>query len=125
MHRHVQWLARPLQANGANRLARPVANPSTFLSGRPVTAISFPFNPPARRLLQTALEHAAGSLVHYRHTHALSATELPLFKAVTRCMLDVVLPYLVAAFSRVFTTSTARVDSSASAALLRQLLAEI
>ncbi|KAG2501179.1 hypothetical protein HYH03_000994 [Edaphochlamys debaryana] len=80
---------------------------------------------PLAQLLQTALEHAAGSLVHYRHTHALNATELPLFKSATRCMLDIVLPYLVAAFSRVFSTSAAKVDSSASAGLLRQLIAEM
>ncbi|EFJ52509.1 component of oligomeric golgi complex 8 [Volvox carteri f. nagariensis] len=80
---------------------------------------------PLAGLLQTALEHAAGSLVHYRHTHALNASELPLFKAATRCMLDVVLPFLVVAFSRVFPAANAKVDSTASAGLLRQLLAEM
>ncbi|GIL45758.1 hypothetical protein Vafri_2911 [Volvox africanus] len=80
---------------------------------------------PLAGLLQTALEHAAGSMVHYRHTHALNSSELPLFKGATRCMLDVVLPYLVAAFSRVFPANSAKVDSSASASLLRQLLAEM
>ncbi|PNH08164.1 Conserved oligomeric Golgi complex subunit 8 [Tetrabaena socialis] len=80
---------------------------------------------PLAGLLQTALEHAAGSLVHYRHTHALNSTELPLFRAATRCMLDVVLPYLVSAFSRVLTASAGKVDSSASAGLLRQLMNEM
>lgn len=78
-----------------------------------------------RRLLQAALEHAAGSLVHYRHTHSLAGSELQQFKAATRCMLEVVLPYLTAAFSRVFTTSAGKVDASASANLLRQLLSEM
>ncbi|GFR42393.1 hypothetical protein Agub_g3265 [Astrephomene gubernaculifera] len=81
---------------------------------------------PLAGLLQAALEQAAGSLVHYRHTHALAAaSELPLFKAASRCMLDVVLPYLVAAFARVFPASAAKVDSAGAAGLLRQLLAEM
>lgn len=78
-----------------------------------------------RRLLQTALEHAAGSLVHYRHTHALGSSELALFKGCVRCMLDVVLPYLTAAFARVFAAGAGKVDAGASAGLLRQLLAEM
>ncbi|GLC34513.1 hypothetical protein PLESTB_001253200 [Pleodorina starrii] len=80
---------------------------------------------PLAGLLQTALEHAAGSLVHYRHTHALAPGEAALFKAASRCMLDCVLPYLVASFARVFPATTAKVDGSAAAGLLRQLLAEM
>ncbi|KAG2448828.1 hypothetical protein HYH02_006179 [Chlamydomonas schloesseri] len=82
---------------------------------------------PLAGLLQTALEHAAGSLVHYRHTHALAGSELALFKGCVRCMLDVVLPYLTAAFGRVFAAGAGagKVDASASAGLLRQLLAEM
>lgn len=82
---------------------------------------------PARpsRLLQQALEHASGSLLHYRHTHALNATEQPLFKGATRAMLEVVLPYLVAAFARVFPGSTGKVDTSGAASILRQLLQEL
>ncbi|KAG2432900.1 hypothetical protein HXX76_008631 [Chlamydomonas incerta] len=80
---------------------------------------------PLAGLLQTALEHAAGSLVHYRHTHALAGSELALFKGCVRCMLDVVLPFLTAAFSRVFAAGAGKVDASAGAGLLRQLLAEM
>eukprot|EP00198_Chlamydomonas_reinhardtii_P001213 XP_001690548.1 component of oligomeric golgi complex 8 [Chlamydomonas reinhardtii] len=80
---------------------------------------------PLAGLLQTALEHAAGSLVHYRHTHALGSSELALFKGCVRCMLDVVLPYLTAAFARVFAAGAGKVDAGASAGLLRQLLAEM
>ncbi|KXZ47031.1 hypothetical protein GPECTOR_38g268 [Gonium pectorale] len=80
---------------------------------------------PLAGLLQTAMEHAAGSLVHYRHTHALGGVELGLFKGAVRCMLDVVLPYLAAAFVRVFPASAGRVDTVGSAALLRQLMADM
>lgn len=55
-----------------------------------------------RRLLQAALEHVASSLLHYRHTHALKEQEAALFRAATRTALDVMLPYLAAAFARIF-----------------------
>jgi hypothetical protein len=88
-------------------------------------ACFFPFAAPPRRFLQTALEHAVGSLVHYRHTHTLAGSELPVFKACVRCMLELALPYLAASFGRVFSAQSVKVDVSSASALLRQLVSEL
>lgn len=78
-----------------------------------------------RRLLAQALEHATASMAHYRHTHTLGKTEAPLFRAASRAMLEVVLPYLAGAFARIFPPATARLDTASSAMQLRQLLSDL
>mmetsp|Transcript_22882 Transcript_22882/g.58344 ORF Transcript_22882/g.58344 Transcript_22882/m.58344 type:complete len:587 (-) Transcript_22882:344-2104(-) len=77
---------------------------------------------PAAGLLSQALEHAAASLMHYRHTHALADSEAALFGSATRAALDVVLPYVASCYARIFPGS--KLDTSSTAAMLRSVLQE-
>lgn len=70
--------------------------------------------------MQQALEHAAGSLMHYRHTHALPEPEAALFLSAVRVAQDVLLPYLSSCFARIF--PGARLDTSSTQQLLLSVL---
>ncbi|KAF5840552.1 component of oligomeric golgi complex 8 [Dunaliella salina] len=79
---------------------------------------------PAASLLQQSLDAVAASLMHYRHTRALSDSEAALFASATKAMLDTVLPYLASCFTRIFTGGFSRLDTSGTASILRSLLQE-
>jgi hypothetical protein len=79
---------------------------------------------PLADLLQASLEQVASALVHYKHTHKLGPTEVPLFRSAARAHGEVVAPYLASCFGRIFPGSAAKPDTSAAVAVLKEVLDE-
>lgn len=78
-----------------------------------------PLQRPAGTLLQGSLEQVASSLVHYRHTRSLAATEQALFGAASRALSDVVVPYLASCFAAVFPGGSGLLSAAAVTAVLK------
>jgi len=77
---------------------------------------------PMAGLLQAALEQAASTLAHYRHSRSLGEPEAQLFRAAVQAMSETVVPFVDASFKRIYPGSSAGVDAAAISAVLQEAL---
>ncbi len=72
--------------------------------------------------LQEALTRVCSGTAHYSAARTLSSTEQPLFAAAAKALCDLVVPYSVSCYQRIYPDATATVDADKATKSLREVI---